>query len=62
MNRYIIILILFSNLFTQVSNQRDLNRTRQDLTPSDFSESQTNNYRNEEELIEFIESTKIKIQ
>jgi len=56
-NKYIITFLFFSNLFSQVFDFRQSNRIRQDSILHDESVLETNNYRDEEELIQFIEDT-----
>ena len=57
MNKYIIIILLFSSLFSQIIENEFLNRTRYDVASRLESIAQTNNNRDEEELLEFIELT-----
>ena len=56
MNKYIIIFLLFNSLFSQIIENEFLNRIRYDLTSRQESISQTNNQRDEEELLQFIET------
>ena len=57
MNKYIIIILLFNSLSSQIIENEFLNRIRHDFTSRQESVVQTNNYRDEEELLQFIEST-----
>jgi CubicO group peptidase (beta-lactamase class C family) len=57
MNKYIIIILLFNSLSSQIIENEFLNRIRHDFTSRQESVAQTNNYRDEEELLQFIEST-----
>ena len=56
MYKYIIIMVLCSNLFSQIV-EGDWPRSRYDFTSRQDSIIQRNNYRNEEDLLQFIEST-----
>ena len=57
MSKYIIINLLFSTLFSQIIENEFLNRARYDVALRLESTTQINNNRDEEELLEFIEST-----
>ena len=56
MNKYIIIILLFNGLFSQIIENEFLNRIRYDLSPRQESIPQINNHREEEELLQFIET------
>jgi len=55
-NKYIIIILLFNSLSSQIIENGLLNRIRYDFTSRQESSIQINNYRDEEELLQFIES------
>ena len=57
MKNYIIIILLFNSLFSQTFNNEYLDRIRYDIRSNQESDFQTYNYRDEEELLQFIEST-----
>jgi CubicO group peptidase (beta-lactamase class C family) len=57
MNKYIIIILLFNSLSSQIIENEFLNRIRHGFISRHESVVQTNNYRDEEELLQFIEST-----
>ena len=57
MNKYIIIILLFNSLSSQIIENKFLNRIRYNSPPRQESVTQTNNYRDEEELLQFIELT-----
>ncbi len=57
MNKYIILILLFNSLLSQIIENEFLDRIRYDFTSRQESIIQINNYRDEEELLEFIEST-----
>ena len=57
MNKYIITILLFNSLSSQIIENNFLNRTKYNLKTRQQSIIQSNNYRDEEELLQFIEST-----
>ena len=57
MNKYIIIILLYNAISSQIIDDEFLKRIRHDFTSREKSISQINNYRDEDELIQFIEST-----
>ena len=57
MIKYVFIPLFFSSLFSQIFENQIINRIRQDITSREQLFSETNNYRNEDELLQFIEST-----
>ena len=57
MNKFIITILLFNSLSSQIIENDFLNRTKYDLKTRQQSIIQSNNYRDEEELLQFIEST-----
>ena len=54
MGKYIITLLFITNLFSQAFDYRESNRIRKDLMSYDKIVIEKTNFRNEEELIEFI--------
>ena len=57
MNRYVFIFLFFSGLLSQIFGSQTSNRIRQDITSREQLVLEINNYRDEEELLQFIEST-----
>ena len=57
MNIYVFIFLFFSGLFSQIFGSQTSNRIRQDITSREQLVLEINNYRDEEELLQFIEST-----
>jgi len=57
MNKYVIIILFLNSLFAQRIDDQVLNRIRQDYNPREQPTPEINNYRDEEELLQFIEST-----
>jgi len=57
MNRYVFIFLFFSGLLSQIWGGQISNRIRQDITSREQLVLEINNYRDEEELLQFIEST-----
>ena len=57
MNKYIIIILLFNSISSQIIDNEFLKRVRQDFSDREELVSQINNYREEDELLQFIEST-----
>ena len=57
MNKYIIIILLFNSISSQIIDNEFLKRVRQDFLDREEFVSQINNYREEDELLQFIEST-----
>ena len=57
MNRYVFIVIIFSGLISQIFGSQASNRIRQDIIYREHLIIETNNYRDEDELLQFIEST-----
>ena len=57
MNKYIIIILLFNSISSQIIDNEFLKRVRQDFSDREKLISQINNYREEDELLQFIEST-----
>ena len=56
MNKYIIIILLFNSLSSQIIENEFLNRIRNDFNSRE-NYIEINNYRDEDELLQFIEST-----
>ena len=57
MNKYVFIFLFFSGLLSQIFESQTSNRIRQDIAYREQLALEINNYRNEEELLQFIEST-----
>ena len=57
MNKYVFIFLFFSGLLSQIFESQTSNRIRQDIAYREQLVLEINNYRNEEELLQFIEST-----
>ena len=57
MNKYIIIILLFNSISSQIIDNEFLKRVKQDFSDREEFISQINNYREENELLQFIEST-----
>ena len=57
MNRYVFIFLFFSGLLSQIFGSQTPNRIRQDMISREQLALEINNYRDEEELLQFIEST-----
>ena len=55
MNKYIINLLLLNSLFLQAFENNITDRMRQDFTLRENLNTEINNYRDEEELLQFIE-------
>ena len=56
MKRYLIIILFFNILCSDIQRLNSSNRIRYDFTNYDSSTLEVNNFRDEDELIEFIES------
>ena len=56
MNKYIIIILLFNCISSQIINNESLIKSRHDSTSRNTILNQMNNYRDEDELLQFIES------
>ena len=57
MNKYIIIILLFNCISSQIIDNESLIRSRYDSTSRNTMLNHENNYRDEDELLQFIEST-----
>ena len=57
MNRYVCIFIFFSSLLSQIFGSQTSNRIRQDIISREQLVLEINNYRDEDVLLQFIEST-----
>ncbi len=57
MNRYLVIFLCFIGLISQIFGNQNSDRIRQDIIHREHLDLGTNNYRNEDELMQFIEST-----
>ena len=57
MIRYLLIPLFFTNLFSQIIDNQIENRIRQDIMSREQSAEELNHHRDEDELLQFIEST-----
>ena len=57
MNKYLIIILLFNCISSQIIDNESLIRDRHDFTSRNTILNQINDYRDEDELLQFIEST-----
>ena len=55
MNKYVSIFLFFTSLFSQIPDNQVSYRTRQDFKSCEQSITEINNYRDEDELLQFIE-------
>ena len=57
MNNYVLIFLIFSGFSSQIFADQSSSRIRQDILNREHIDLETNNYRDEDELLQFIETT-----